>query len=331
MTVGTFLKPNAVLANASPMAYGYFALDATSQTYVLEQVNTIENPVTRGAAWMALEEEMLNGNLAPGVLLNAVGEGLTTENEPLNRQRLLGMARELFWKFIPTSQRAEYATNLEQTLWDLLYQTTDASARSAYWSTYVGIAYTNNAQQQLLDIYEGRTSVPGLNVTESRKYTLAKSLAVRMPNQAETIISQLESSLQNPDRKRRLALIRPTLSSDQAARDAFFENLKDAEYRAVEPWASEALGLLNHPLRTEQAIDYIRPCLELLPEIQATGDIFFPRQWVGAVLSGHQSTEAANIVNAFLKENPDFSPRLKNKVLMAADDLFRAADMNEPQ
>lgn len=332
--LGTFPQPLAVLSNASPMAYGYFALDEASQAFLVDRANTLESPILRGAAWMALEEEMLNGQLAPEALLTAVGEALPSESEPLNRQRLLGLARGLFWKFIPAAQRGTYASQLEQSLWDLLNQTQDASARSAYWSAYVGFALSEQAQQQLLDLYEGRTSITGLNLSEPRRYALAKALALRLPEQSSQILEDLANGLKNSDRKRRLAFIQPALSPDKEVRDAFFESLKEEENRAVEPWVSEAVGLLNHPLRSAEAIDYIQPSLALLPEIQKTGDIFFPRQWVGAVLSGHQSTEAAEIVRTFLKENPDFSPRLKNKVLMAADDLFRAAAMNsigEPQ
>ncbi|MEO0339235.1 MAG: nucleoside transporter C-terminal domain-containing protein, partial [Bacteroidota bacterium] len=270
-TLGNFPKPRAILTNASPMAYGYFALDETSQAYLLSEVENIEQAVVRGASWLALEEEMLDGKLAPGRLLKAVESALQSETEPLNRQRLLGLASELFWKFIPVDQRSSYATDLEQTLWELLNQASDASARSAYWSTYAGIGFTAVAQQQLLDIYNGQTTIPGLNITESRRYALAKNLAIRMPDQSDDIITQLAANLKNPDRKRRLAFIKPVLSNDKAERDAFFEGLKVAENRAIEPWASEAVGLLNHPLRSAEAIDYIRPSLELLPEIQATG------------------------------------------------------------
>ncbi len=72
---------------------------------------------------------------------------------------------------------------------------------------------------------------------------------------------------------------------------------------------------------------YIRPSLELLQEIQVTGDIFFPQRWLGATLGGHSSPEAAGIVREFLSEHPDYPPKLRAKILQAADPLFRAAGM----
>ena len=69
----------------------------------------------------------------------------------------------------------------------------------------------------------------------------------------------------------------------------------------------------------------MRPALELLEEIQRTGDIFFPSGWLDATLGGHNSPSAAAIVRRFLDERPNYPPRLKAKILQSADDLFRAA------
>ena len=91
----------------------------------------------------------------------------------------------------------------------------------------------------------------------------------------------------------------------------------------MEPWVVEAAEYLNHPLRAGTSEKYILPSLELLEEIQQTGDIFFPRQFISAVLGGHQSEEAAEIVRQFLRTHPTFPYRLRNKTLMAADMLFR--------
>ena len=156
---------------------------------------------------------------------------------------------------------------------------------------------------------------------------MATALALRLPD--EEAIPLLEAELaatKNPDRKKRLEFLIPSLSKDPAKRAAFFESLKEAENRAVEPWAGAALSNLNHPLMAEQSLQFIRPSLELMEEIQLTGDIFFPRRWIGSALNGHNSKEAAEIVRNFLAERPDYPVKLKNKILMASDLLFRASE-----
>ena len=320
-------KPLAIISNGAPMSYGYHQLDRESQVYLLTNLSKIKDPLLRGAALMALEESMLNGALAPAQLMDGVLNSLQFEEEPLNRQRLLGLCSSLFWRYTLPENRGAFASRMEELLWDKLSGTKDPGANSAYWSTYVNFASTDAAIEQLLSGWNGQQANFNLALTEARLSDLGHALALRLPTKAASILDELAQRIKNSDRLRRLAFVRPALASGQTERDAFFESLKSADNRAVEPWVGEALGYLHHPLRAQESLAYIRPSLELMEEIQATGDIFFPRQWISATLSGHQSPEAAQIVRDFLAENPDFSYRLKNKVLMAADPLFRSAQL----
>ncbi|HSJ33334.1 MAG TPA: hypothetical protein VK933_17980, partial [Longimicrobiales bacterium] len=159
-----------------------------------------------------------------------------------------------------------------------------------------------------------------------RDYTaLAQELALRGVPQAHDILREQLGRIENADRRARFEFVLPAFSADPAARDSFFASLADVRNRSHEPWVIEGLSVLNHPLRADHARQYIRPALDLLPEIQRTGDIFFPRRWVDATLSGHATPEAAAVVRAFLDETPGLAPRLRGIVLQAADDLFRAA------
>ncbi len=80
------------------------------------------------------------------------------------------------------------------------------------------------------------------------------------------------------------------------------------------------------PQSSEQ---YIEPSLTLLREIQRTGDIFFPKRWMDATLSGHRSAAAAAIVRAFVDSLPPQYPLpLRRVILSSADDLFRASKLH---
>ena len=96
--------------------------------------------------------------------------------------------------------------------------------------------------------------------------------------------------------------------------------------RRHEPWVLEGLHYLHHPLRAAQSEKYIRPSLDLLVEIQRTGDIFFPTRWMNATLGGHNTGTAANTVREFLTAQPNYPIRLRRIILQAADELFRAAE-----
>jgi aminopeptidase N len=122
----------------------------------------------------------------------------------------------------------------------------------------------------------------------------------------------------------------PALSPNAAVRDSVFESFKAPENRERESWVLDAVAYLNHPLRAEQAEHYVQPGLELVADIQRTGDIFFPLGWLHALLDGHASDTVAETVRRFLDEHPDYPPRLRAKILQAADGLFRAANMIAP-
>jgi len=77
--------------------------------------------------------------------------------------------------------------------------------------------------------------------------------------------------------------------------------------------------------RRAHAERYIQPSLEMLREIQRTGDIFFPLDWTSAVLGGHNSPAAAETVIAFLASQKDYPSRLRQVIEQTADPLLRAA------
>jgi aminopeptidase N len=89
------------------------------------------------------------------------------------------------------------------------------------------------------------------------------------------------------------------------------------------------MAYLNHPLREADSERFIRPSLELLREIQRTGDIFFPGRWVDTALWGHRSPAAAATVRDFLSKELQYPERLRWTILSEADELFRAASLSE--
>jgi aminopeptidase N len=92
----------------------------------------------------------------------------------------------------------------------------------------------------------------------------------------------------------------------------------------------QAVTYMNHPLRAAASERHIDAALALLIEIQRTGDIFFPKRWTDATLSGHQSASAARRVSRFVESLPkEYPDRLRRIVLSSADDLLRASRILE--
>jgi aminopeptidase N len=148
---------------------------------------------------------------------------------------------------------------------------------------------------------------------------------VRKVAGAAAILDQQYERIKNPDRKAQFAFVRPALSADPAQRDAWFASLMDAANRRRESWVLEGLRYLHHPLRAAAAEKHLATSLLLVREIQRTGDIFFPKRWIDATLSGHRSAEAAAAVHDFLASELQYPQRLRWTVLTAVDEVSRAA------
>jgi aminopeptidase N len=243
----------------------------------------------------------------------------------LNVQRMLSYTRQGYWKFLPAAARDALTPRLERILRDGLDRAGTPSLKSAWFSALRDTARTPGTLQWLERVWRKTETVPGLVLAEPDYVTLAQELAVRgVPAWQEILDGQLERT-ENPDRKARFAFVTPALSPDQRVRDAFFDSLGDVQQRRREPWVLEGLGYLHHPLRAEAARKYIPRSLTLLHEIQRTGDIFFPKRWMDATLSGHSSASAAQTVRSFLATlPPDYPDRLRRIILSSSDDLFRA-------
>jgi len=158
--------------------------------------------------------------------------------------------------------------------------------------------------------------------------SLAMTLALYGHPKSEEIVSEERTRISNPDKLARFDFLQPSLSQDETERDALFESFRDAKNREKESWVLSACSYIHHPLRQSDAIKHLPLALDLLDDIQKTGDIFFPKRWAAVTAGQYTSLEAARIVSAFLNSNPDYNPILKNKILQATDDLMRAQDMN---
>jgi aminopeptidase N len=199
------------------------------------------------------------------------------------------------------------------------------SLKSAWFSALRDVALTPVTLQWLERVWNKTESVPGLTLAEPDYILLAEELAVRDVPASEKILSTQLARIENPDRKARFEFVRPALSSDPGVRDALFDSFGDARNRRREPWVLEALSYLHHPLRAASSEKYIARSLAMLQDIQRTGDIFFPKRWMDATLSGHSSSSAAHLVKEFLAGlPPNYPDRLRRIVLSSADDLFRA-------
>lgn len=314
-----------VLPSGSGVEYGLFHLDAASLDHLVARLPSIQPALARGAAWVTLWDAVLEQVLPPEAFLDLALRSLPAEADEQNVARILGYLSQAYWDLLAEDVRAARAAEVESALWAGVVGDRPATARASFLGTWRSVALTPDAVARLERLWRGTERVPGLPLSESDQTALATALALREVPGWSAVLDEQEARIANPDRKARFRFVRPSLDADPAARMAFFDALADPANREQEPWVLAGLANLHHPLRAASALPTVRRALDMVEEIQRTGDIFFPGRWLDASLGGHNQPEAADEIVRFLQDRPDLPPRLRGKVLQSADGVWRAA------
>lgn len=310
----------AILFNADGMGYGLFPADPD----LLGQWDIL-TPVERGSALVTLYERLLAGSLqAVAEYFAALLAILETEENQLLLDLAMDQAARIYHSLLPEDARARHRPRVERVLWQRLLRETDSGRARLFFEGFAGLAGSPEAVAQLHSLWSGESAPGQLRLAEEDFIALAQTLAILMPESAGDIIATQLARTLNPDSRRRLAFVAPSVSPRKRVRDAFFASLADPANRENEVWVTGALRNLHHPARADTSREYIQASLALVPELQVTGDIFFPSAWLRATLENHYSDSAVTTVQAFLENHPGLDRQLRMKILQAADMVFRA-------
>ncbi len=309
---------SVLLPDPDALSYGWFRLDGETSRTAMRALPALSRPESRLSLLTALYENFLHGGLDPEAFAGALETLFRTEKDPL-----VAGAAASFLKTMSLHGPLAGSPMLEALLRKTASDTAVPSEiRLTAFRSLAGVFRSDENLALFLEVFEKGKGFKGLEMSARDYMTLAYELAVRCPERFAQIRSLQEGRIKNPDLLREFRFVYRAAAPEKAERDSLFASLLEAENRRVEPWAQSALSYLNHPLRQSEAVEYIYPALEELPEIQRTGDIFFPKNWSVALLGGHDSPEAAAEVRRFLADHPDFPTLLESKLLIAADHLL---------
>lgn len=305
-------NPMYILPNSDGRGYGYFRYDSASLAWVQNNWHTIEDETCRQAQLMNMHEAFQHGEITADRWLNSLLNGLPGEENPLIASTICSyIGRPLAEANNAEAEKAIFRIAEEHKL---------KSCRQQLLRTLIPTAGDSTVRSMLYKIWQ-EASHPLLN--ENDYMNLAYELAIRNPNRQKEIIATQYARIMNPDRQRQFAFIARATTPDTLEQKGLFRSLLKAENRRTEPWALKTLGYLCHPLREDMAVEYIREALDSLQYIQRTSDIFFPQNWTRTLLRERHSIEALHAVEGFLKDNKDFPPLLKSKILQATWNLHR--------
>lgn len=313
-------KPQYILFNANGAGYGLFPVDKE----LMVNLYHITEPLERAAAYINTYENMLSGKSnKPQELLTVFLKGLAVEKNEMNLRLIVGYLANIYWTFLTTEERHTIHESVEKTIWSAMEQQQTQNNKKILFNTYQNVYLSAEAGRRMYDIWLKQIAPDGIKLLEDDYSALALTLALKTDT-VNTILKEQLARTKNEDRKNRLIYLMPALSLDVKERDRFFDGLKERKNRQKEAWVTTALSYLHHPIRQKTSVRYLKESLDLLAEIQKTGDIFFPQSWLAAIFSNYNSKEANAVVQDFLKSHPGYNQKLKNKILQTTDNLARA-------
>ena len=303
---------------ADETAYGWFPLDEEAAEQVYAQYAGL-GETARLRSLMNLYENVWRKRLDAERFVDWAAERLLHEENSLIFGSLLSYAADTWWR-----EAKNRATRLDEALLRIA-QDIDRphDIRLQAFRSLYKLAVNPKTCDWLYAIWERQQPPQGLILGENDYTDLAYQLMLRFPEKAAQIRDTQRERIPHPDRLATFDFVVRAASPDAEARQALFQSLLQVENRRPESRVLSALDLLCHPLRSDEAVAYIRPALEILPEIQRTGDIFFPASWCKRILGPQTSPEAKQEVEAFLASCQDMHPLLRTKILQAAGWLLQ--------
>ena len=318
-------KPISVIYNYNGYGYGVFPIDSNN----LDKIPEIKDEVARAYSYINGYENTLIGKIIPSTAFNSYLKGIAVEQNELIVKLMSNQLSTLFWDFLTTKQQVIAQAELERVIYSRLQEDLPSNIKKTLFSLFESIAYSESGKEKLYQIWNKEIKIPNLKLNEDDFANMAMELAIYKHEKSGEILSKTRESISNSDKRKRFDFLLPSLSNDLTVRDAFMESLKLQKNREKEAWVQIALANIHHPLRQQSSKKYLKACLDLIEEIQLTGDIFFPKGWLVNSVGKYSSADAYVIVADFLKENPKFSPILKRKLLQGTDNLSRSQEIKK--
>jgi len=329
MRVEEKLEESNTLFLADEKGYGLVRMTDAQITYWLKHTALLDDELLRGRMVINLYENFLDGSIHPNTFRSYLLRLLSQEKNPLLVSQLNRQLQTCYWKFLPAQERNKWSQETEAQLWHLMAKSQTLANKKTFFRSWSDICLSDTAILRLGNLLNKTETVDGITLSERDKMSLLAHACIKNHPEAMQLQETVMAELKSKHNREKLAFIRPSLSAKASEREAFFLSLAKLENRQKEAWVQNALANLHHPLRAEQSVHYLRNTIELLQEIQTTGDIFFPIGWLGNSFSGHSSSEAYDVANSFLQSNPKYPEHLKLKILQNIDMTKRASTIKK--
>jgi len=297
------------------MGYGLFRMNGQQINYWMNHTSELENPLLRGRSTINLYENFWDGTIDPTKYINFLLRSIYTEDEPLLINLYANQLKSIFWKTIPQDSWLRISKEVTKTVLNKAKAIDNVATKKTLLSLWMNIALDTQSYQQMASLCDKENTFYGAELSDRNRIDLAAQLAIKQFPNWEVCYNKVINQIQNDDLKNRMIFTLNALSNNTKERDLFWASFSVKDNRAKENWVELSLSYLHHPLRQQHSIHYLMKSIEMLEEIQMTGDIFFPFGWLQNSVGMYSSQNVVDIVDEFLIKHPNYPDHLKKKIL----------------
>ena len=302
-------KPDYIIPNYNGKGYGHFTLDNEYAVLLPKRLITTRSDLHRYALLQTIHDNYLLGRIPP-IHFAELNRMMMTEQNPL----IISATIDHMFR-IAFDMPAEQRKTLELCMMDLIDKNPSKDMRQLM----IRKLSTHATAPELIDrIYTIWQQHSDPLLSEQDYMNMAYRLAILRSDTSGPILAAQRKRLKTDDERREFDYISRVCTSDPMLRVRLFNEMLKPQNREKEPWALKAFQLLNADVYEPQSNVYIESGLKSLQYIEQTSDIFFPTNWLKALLTEHKSREARLTVKKFINNNPNYPEHLKRKILEAA-------------
>ena len=299
-------KPSFIMPNYYGEGYGLFTLDKDYLHLLSKRLLTTKEELPRYALVQTLYDNYLAGNLK-GSYFSELYRMMEKESSPLILSTVSAHMRRIAFD----EKNAKDRQTLELCMLDLIDVNHSPACRQAIVHQ---LMYSATAPQTVNYLYNLWQRHHDPLFSERDYIQMAYHLAIMRPKEWHSIISTQRKRLKGDDLLREFDFVSRACTPSHDEQQKLFQQLLRTEEHEAEPWVQQALALLCQDTREGYTAKYITPALNILPELQQKGGIFFPSGWLSALLGWHKSQESRQQVQNFLRQHPDFPENLRRKI-----------------
>lgn len=288
----------AIIPNSHGDGYGYFKIENLEAYF--DQWLTLDNDGRYGAIL-----NLTNAWVEKDVDANSLKDFMLAILPKIDNPIIAAAAGDLL------STMAAQGEIEEEVLLTALEATSLPSVRQRLLRSVYSQCVEEPSISLVYSLWE-EESEPLLNVRDYM--AMAYRLAILKPEKALEILDvQRQRLADNENLSREFEFVSRACIYDT---DRLLDILMSAENRRPEPWTSKMVALIFDSYRTPSNAQ-LKRALDILPDIQASGGIFFPTQWSRAIMGGIRTPENKQFIIDYCQNlNPE-SP-LHRKLLEAS-------------